>query len=103
MAAARLRVAELVAHGETPPPRFVARFLAGEELFEWNWPVLSPNPTRRPEIGDAAFGRDPRPGERHDRARHLDHLLEACHGAIEIGNEHPFGPHDLGLRSSWPT
>ena len=66
MAAPRLGLAELVAHGEAAPPGFVARFLAGQELVERDRPVLGPNPARRAEIGDAAFGRDAGAGERQD-------------------------------------
>ena len=42
MAPARLGVAELVVHGEAPPPGFVARLLARQELVERDRPVLGP-------------------------------------------------------------
>src|ERR1700731_1478386 len=49
-------IAELVGHGKTPPPGFVARLLAGQELVERDRLVLGPKAARRAEIGDAAFG-----------------------------------------------
>jgi lactoylglutathione lyase len=97
MAPARLGVAELVAHGEATPPGFVTRFLARQEFIERNGPILGPNPPRRAEIGDTAFGRDTGTGKRQDDFGLPDHVPQACRGAGEIGRVHPFDPHAAAL------
>ena len=43
MPAPRLGAAELILHGETPPPGLVARLLAGEEIREVDRPHLGPD------------------------------------------------------------
>src|SRR5438270_532731 len=64
MAAAGPRGGEVLLHGKAPPPRLVARVLARDELIERDRLVRRPNPARRTEIRDAAFGRDAGSGER---------------------------------------
>ena len=66
--APRLCAAELILHGEAPPPGLVAHLLAGQEIGELDRPHLGPDAAGRAEIRDAAFGRDAGPGERHDDA-----------------------------------
>src|SRR5579872_7313056 len=75
-------------HGKAPPPRFIARLLACDELVERDRPVARPQSARRAEIGNAAFGRDAGAGEGNDDGRRGDHLAEALNAALKILGDH---------------
>src|SRR5580692_1917624 len=68
-------IAELVGHGKTPPPGFVARLLAPEELVERDRLVLGPKAPGRTEIGDAAFGRNAGPRKWDSGPSLVDQIL----------------------------
>src|SRR5439155_899038 len=63
MAATRERRGKMLLHGEAAPPGLVARLLAREEFVERDRPVLGPDPARRAEVRNAAFGRNAGAGE----------------------------------------
>src|SRR5579864_4873527 len=88
VAAARPGIAELVGHGEAPPPRFVARLLARQELVERDRLVLGPQAPGRAEIGDAALGGNAGPGEWDNDPSLVDQVLQPGLGGIEIGCDH---------------
>src|SRR5580700_2301138 len=88
MSPPRLGIAELVLHGEATPPGFVTRFLAREELVEWDRPVLGPKSTRGAEVRDTAFSRDARAGKWHDRGCLVYHLVKTRYGGTEIRSDH---------------
>ena len=76
MAAARLRLGETLLHDEAPPPGFVAHLAARHEGVERDRLVLGPQAAGRAEIRNAAFGRDPGPGEGQIRPRVLDQVAQ---------------------------
>jgi len=90
MPATRPGAGEMLFHGESPPPCFVAHFLICEEVFEWNRPVLSPQPARRAEIRDTAFGGNARPGEWHHYLGARDQLLESSDACLKVFRDHIF-------------
>src|ERR1700719_3866807 len=81
-------IAELVGHGKTPPPGFVARLLAGQELVERDRLVLGPKAPGRTEVGDAAFGRNAGPGKWDNGPSVVDQVVQLGLGAVEIGCDH---------------
>ncbi len=88
VAAAGFGPAELLLHGETPPPAFVAHLLALQEVAELDRPHLGPDAAGRAEVGDAALGRDAGPGERHDDPGVGDQAAQALDGGLEVGRNH---------------
>src|SRR5215470_8572812 len=78
MTAAWSCLAEMLLHCEAAPPRFIAHLLARQKLVERDRPVLGPEPTGQTEKRDAAIGRDPRAGERHDDLRRIDEVAQPC-------------------------
>src|SRR5580700_9796385 len=75
-------------HGKAPPPRFVPRRPAGDELIKRNRPVAGPQPARRAEVGNAALGRNPRAGKRNDNVGFGDHLAEPLHATPDVRSNH---------------
>src|SRR4051812_24347912 len=59
----RLCAPEMFLHREPAPPGFVAHVLAAQEFVERNRPHPGPDPSRRTEIRNSAFGRDSSAGE----------------------------------------
>src|ERR1700686_84301 len=92
VASPRPGIAELVAHGKTPPPGFVARLLAGQELVERDRLVLGPKAAWRAKVGDAAFGRNAGPGEWDNGPSLVDQVRQLGLGAVEIGCDHRSEP-----------
>ena len=65
---------ETFLHDKAAAPGLVAHMAIGHECVERDRLVFGPQAAGRAEIGDAAFGRYPRPGERHDLLRALDQV-----------------------------
>ena len=75
-------------HRKAPPPGFVAGILAGDEFIERDRPVAAPQPARRTEVGNAAFGRNAGAGEGNDAGGFGDHVAELFHAAAKIRCDH---------------
>jgi hypothetical protein len=88
VAAAGPGATELVLHGEAPPPGFVARLLAGEEIRKVDRPHPGPDAAGGAKIRDAAFGRDARTGKRHDDAGLVHKRAQAVNGGRNVGRDH---------------
>src|SRR5215216_458885 len=88
MAASRPGCAELLLHGKTPAPGFVAHLLTGQECVERDRLVLRPQPAGGAKIGDAALGGNPGPGEGDDGLRGIEELPQRLDGGLQIGCNH---------------
>ena len=60
-----------------------------QEFIERNRCVLGPDPARRAEIGNAAFGRDAGARERNDNLGRLHHLAQARRRSVKVAHDHP--------------
>jgi hypothetical protein len=95
VAAARFCAAELLLHGESPPPAFVPHLLARQELAEFDRPHLGPEAAGRPEVRDAALRRDAGTGKGHDHPGIGNQAAQALYGGREIGR----GGHRVASRT----
>src|SRR5262249_36783871 len=69
-------------------PGFVAHRLAREELVERNRLVLGPESARRAEVRNATLRGNSGTGERCDRPRRRDQLLQFVDGGLQIRRDH---------------
>ena len=81
--AAGLRRGKGRLHRKAPPPGFVPRLGTCDEFVERDRAIAGPQPARRAEVGNTAFGRNAGAGEGNDTGCLGDHVAEALRRRCE--------------------
>ena len=99
MPAAGFCAAELLIHGETPPPAVVSHLLAIQKVAEIYRPHLGPQAAGGAEIRNPALGGDARPGERHNDLGVGHQAPQALDSGGEVKRGHMDSPRKMLIGS----
>jgi hypothetical protein len=82
----RLRTFQLVVALPLHSPVLTASVRTVQEILEQDWLIPAPDPAGAPEIGNAAFRANARPGEGYRMAGFGQEMGDLCNGVVITGH-----------------